>query len=172
MNFSQGFVYVTGVLKIFLQACRLHVGKSQSFYKCSLISVNYTSFIKRKSYPRIPYVKLQICQSFVINTKRFLHACSHLTICTFENYFGSAGKFSSFFQQILSNTTSRLFWICCKNNAACCVLIVFGKLPQSPIKMRDFHKYESCLLALSLLHNSREDGGKQGNSHFDEKLSF
>ena len=35
-----------------------------------------------------------------------------------------------------------------------------------------FHQDESCLLALSLLHNSREDGGKQVSSHFDEKLSF
>ena len=32
--------------------------------------------------------------------------------------------------------------------------------------MRVFHQNESCLLALSLLHNSREDGGKQGSSHF------
>ena len=32
--------------------------------------------------------------------------------------------------------------------------------------MRIFHQNESCLLALSLLHSSREDGGKQG------KLSF
>ena len=45
-------------------------------------------------------------------------------------------------------------------------------LPQCPIKMRVSHQNESCLLALSLLHNSREDGGKQGSSHFDEKLSF
>ena len=35
-----------------------------------------------------------------------------------------------------------------------------------------FHQNESCLLALSVLHNSGEDGGKQGSSHFDEKLSF
>jgi len=26
--------------------------------------------------------------------------------------------------------------------------------------------------ALSLLHNSREDGGRKGRYHFDEKLSF
>ena len=38
--------------------------------------------------------------------------------------------------------------------------------------MRVFHQNESCLLALSLLHNSREDGGKQGSFHIDEKLSF
>ena len=30
----------------------------------------------------------------------------------------------------------------------------------------------SSLFALSLLHNLREDGGKQDSSHFDEKLSF
>ena len=35
-----------------------------------------------------------------------------------------------------------------------------------------FHQNESCLLGLSLLHNLREDGGQQGSSHFDEKLSF
>ena len=40
------------------------------------------------------------------------------------------------------------------------------------LKMRVFHLFESCLLALSLLHNSREDWGKQGSSDFDEKLSF
>ena len=44
--------------------------------------------------------------------------------------------------------------------------------PWCPIKMRVFRQNESCLLALSLLHNLREDGGKQGSSHFDEKLSF
>ena len=32
--------------------------------------------------------------------------------------------------------------------------------------------HESCLLALSFLHNLREDGGKKGSSHFDEKLSL
>ena len=37
-------------------------------------------------------------------------------------------------------------------------------------KMRVFHQDESCLLALSYLHNSREDGGKNGISHFDETL--
>ena len=40
------------------------------------------------------------------------------------------------------------------------------------LKMRVFHLNESCLLALSLLHNSREDGDKQGSSHFDEKDLF
>ena len=40
------------------------------------------------------------------------------------------------------------------------------------IKMRVSHQNESCLLDLSLLRNSREDGGKQGSSHLDEKLSF
>ena len=45
-------------------------------------------------------------------------------------------------------------------------------VPWCPFKMRVFHQNESCLLALSLLHNSREDGGKQGSSHFDEKLYF
>ena len=34
------------------------------------------------------------------------------------------------------------------------------------------YQNESCLVALSFLHNSREDGGKQGSSHFNEKLSF
>ena len=35
------------------------------------------------------------------------------------------------------------------------------------------YQNESCLLALSLLHNSsREDGGKQGSSHLDEKKTF
>ena len=33
-----------------------------------------------------------------------------------------------------------------------------------------FIKLESCLLALSFLHNLREDGGKKGSSHFDETL--
>ena len=30
----------------------------------------------------------------------------------------------------------------------------------------------ATFLALSFLHSSREDGGKKGSSHFDEKLSF
>ena len=30
----------------------------------------------------------------------------------------------------------------------------------------------AAYFALSLLHKSREDRGKQGSSHFDEKLSF
>ena len=34
------------------------------------------------------------------------------------------------------------------------------------------YQNESCLLALSFLHNSREDGGKIGSSHFDETLSI
>ena len=34
--------------------------------------------------------------------------------------------------------------------------------------MRVFLQNVSCLLALSLLHNSREDGGKKGSSHFDK----
>ena len=38
--------------------------------------------------------------------------------------------------------------------------------------MRVFHQNESCLLALSLPHNSREDGGKQGSSHFDKTLQY
>ena len=29
-----------------------------------------------------------------------------------------------------------------------------------------------CLLALSSLHNSREDGGNEGSAHLDEKFSF
>ena len=36
--------------------------------------------------------------------------------------------------------------------------------------MRVFNQNENCLLALPLLHNSKEDGGKQGSSYFDEKL--
>ena len=32
-----------------------------------------------------------------------------------------------------------------------------------------FYQNESCLLALSLLHNSREDGGKLGSSHLNRK---
>ena len=34
-----------------------------------------------------------------------------------------------------------------------------------------FYQNESCLFALSFFHNSREDGGKQGSSHFDKKNS-
>ena len=40
------------------------------------------------------------------------------------------------------------------------------------IKMRVFHQNESCLFALSFLHNSLEDEGKKGSSHFDETLSL
>ena len=40
--------------------------------------------------------------------------------------------------------------------------------------MRVFHENESCLLALSFLHNSREDGGKKGSSqsHFDKTPQY
>ena len=34
------------------------------------------------------------------------------------------------------------------------------------------YQNESYLFALSFLQNSREDGGEQGSSHFDETLSF
>ena len=33
-------------------------------------------------------------------------------------------------------------------------------------------KMRAAFLALSFLHNSREDGGKKGSSHFDEKVSL
>ena len=39
-------------------------------------------------------------------------------------------------------------------------------------KWEFFIKMRAAFLALSFLHNSREDGGKKGSSHFDEKLSF
>ena len=35
-----------------------------------------------------------------------------------------------------------------------------------------FIKMRAAFLALSFLHNSREDGGKKGSSHFDENLSL
>ena len=49
---------------------------------------------------------------------------------------------------------------------------VKAKRSDKPIKMRVFHQNEGCLLALSFLHNSKEDGGKKGSSHFDETLSL
>ena len=35
-----------------------------------------------------------------------------------------------------------------------------------------FSSNESCLFALSFLHNSREDGDEKGSSHFDKILSL
>ena len=65
-----------------------------------------------------------------------------------------------------------------ENAINCTTTIVFENYLKSMIAMSfdcitvAFYQNESCLLALSLRHNSREDGGKQGSSHFDEKLSF
>ena len=54
-----------------------------------------------------------------------------------------------------------------------CVRVDSGSLSSYlPIKMRVFHQIESCLLALSFLDNSREDGGKKGSSHFDATLTL
>ena len=39
-------------------------------------------------------------------------------------------------------------------------------------KRERFIKMRAAFLALSSLHNLREDGGKKGSSHFDENLSF
>ena len=35
-----------------------------------------------------------------------------------------------------------------------------------------FIKMRAAFLVLSFRHNSREDGGNKGSSHFDEKLSI
>ena len=64
----------------------------------------------------------------------------------------------------------------CQNSLPCVPVTLFlvlsNRICSVLSKWEILIKMRAAFLALSFLHNSREDGGRKGSSHFDEKLSF